>query len=138
MGMVIPLRRPTPLKRQHTRVPLHQPVALVDQFGTVATASTADISTGGMQLVCGRYTMDSLHLSDSELNPLREVTGDVHMKLPLSSGLTKLDVECRLVYVVPSEDHHEFLIGLQFVRFIDSGAQAVDKFLQEASALESS
>lgn len=136
MGTVIPLRRRTPTKRQHERVALCQPVALVDAFGTVATASTADLSPGGMQVACDRYTMDSLHLSDQRRDPSNAVRIDVHFQLPLTSGLVKLDVECRLVYVVADEDTGEFLMGLQFVRFHYAGAHVVERFLREASLLE--
>lgn len=136
MGMVIPLRRRADSKRQHSRVPLQQPVAIVDTFGTVATATTADISPGGMRVACDRYTMDSLHLSDRRPNPGHDVHLDVHLRLPLTSGLIKLDVECRLVYVVPNEDRTHFLTGLQFIRFYNSGADIVARFLKEASLFE--
>lgn len=136
MGTVIPLRRRTPTKRQHERISLRQPVALVDTFGTVATASIADISPGGMRVACDRYTMDSLHLSDERLDPAHASRIDVHFKLPLTSGLVKLDVECRLVYVVRGEDSGEFLMGLQFMRFHYAGAHIVERFLKEASLLE--
>ncbi|MFT5392689.1 MAG: hypothetical protein ACI8PT_002887 [Gammaproteobacteria bacterium] len=135
MGIVIPLRRRA-TKRMHKRVTLMQPVALVDGFGTVATAQIADISPGGLQVLCERYTMDSLHLSDRPPKASRAVPIDVHFKLPLSSGLVKLDVECRLVYVVPEGDLGEFVMGLQFLRFHYAGAHIVERFLKEAAMLE--
>jgi hypothetical protein len=141
MGIVIPLRRRA-TKRLYKRVTLMQPAALVDEFGTVATAQITDISPGGLQVLCERYTMDSLHLSDRPPKASRAVPIDVHFKLPLSSGLVKLDVECRLVYVVPegeageAGEAGEFVMGLQFLRFHDAGAHIVERFLKEAAVLE--
>jgi len=115
---------------------LTQPVALVDAYGTVATGRSVDISLGGMQIVCDRLTVDSLHLSDSQPAPENEIRLDVHFGLPLASGLAKLDAECRLVYVVPGEPLSDFLMGLQFVRFHYAGAQLVERFLREAELLQ--
>ncbi len=133
MNNVIPLRK---RKRQFRRVRIAQPVALVHTNGTVATALASDISQGGLQLRCDRYTIDSLHLSDTPPNPRRAVRLDLHFKLPLHSGLVKVDAECRLIYVVDAPEPDAYLMGVQFTRFHYGGTSVVDRFIKEASDLE--
>jgi len=131
MGVVVALRR---RKRRFSRVAIEQPVALVHANGTVATTLGYNLSQGGMQVRCDRYTADSLYPSRMGPGRPRRVRIDAHFKLPLGSGLVKLDVECRLVYVNALPDGW-YALGLEFVRFHYAGAAVVEKFLREAEAL---
>ncbi len=137
MGVVIALRR---RRRRHERIPLRQPVALVHGNGTVATAMAVDISPGGMRVRCDRATLDCLHPSDEPLlarhgRSAPPVRLDAHLKLPLTSGLVKLDVETQLVYAVPSGEG-DFLVGLEFRRFHYAGESLVERYVDEARTLD--
>ena len=118
-------------RRRHERVMISQPVALVHENATVATSTAINISQGGLQALCDRYTMDSLHPSATRPGRHRSPRIDVHFRLPTNAGSAKLDIECRIAYVVQSEDS-ELSVGLEFVRVYEESRNVLDSFLQEA------
>lgn len=132
MGTVLEFPRQ---RRRHKRAPVSQPVALVHENASVATAMACNISPGGMQILCDRYTTDSLHRSGCDDETARDVPRiDAHFKLPLNSGLAKLDVECLLSYVCETDDE-VFALGLEFVDMTEGSSQHLGQFLDEATLL---
>ena len=94
-----------------------------------------DISSGGVRVQCDRYTLDSLYLSGFGPQVLDTVRIDVHFKLPLTSGMVKVDAETQLIYVL--EEHRtRYLLGLEFVRFHYAGSGIVERFINEANAID--
>ncbi len=116
------------------RINLEQPVALVHANATVATASISNISPGGMQVCCDRYTADSLHASSEPLGKRKTISIDAHFLLPSTTGTRKIDVECRLAHVARVSGN-EYAIGLEFIAFQHGGQEDLEAFLAEAISL---
>ncbi len=121
-------------RRRHRRARICQPVALVHDNATVATATAVNLSHGGLQVLCDRYTVDSLRRSDEPLGGPATPRIDAHFRLPLSFGLVKIDCECRLVYVSEVSEH-ACLMGLEFVAVRGNGGACLEEFLREAERL---
>jgi|GEM_PF-3417099 len=118
-------------RRRAQRVRVQQPVALMHEDGTAATGTAINLSCGGMQLLCDRYTTDSLYRSDVPLETASAPGIDVHLRLPLDAGLARLDIECRLIYV-STIDTRTYLLGLEFVRFHSDSQSCLAQFLRDA------
>ncbi len=116
------------------RINLEQPVALVHANATVATACISNISPGGMQVCCDRYTADSLHASSEPLGKRNKVSIDAHFLLPSPTGIRKIDVECRLAHVAELSGG-EYALGLEFIEFQHGGREELKAFLGEAVSL---
>ena len=115
---------------------VRQPVALVHANGTVATVLGVNVSMGGLQVTCDRYTLDALLPSSAAAGAVSIGTAiDAHFKLPLNEGLTKLDMSCRVAYVTGTEGGG-FLVGLEFSGASQSGHAALAAFLEEALAYD--
>jgi hypothetical protein len=112
-----------------------QPVALVHDNATVATTLATNISAGGMQTVCDRYTTDALHPSAVRLTRASAPRIDAHFKLPVNGALVKFDIECRLAYVTAVEDS-QYCIGLEFFLLADGCLPYLAQFLREAVLLD--
>ena len=124
-------------RRRHPRVRLVQPVALVHENATVATSVCANISSGGMQVVCDRYTTDSLHPNTRRITRENAPYIDAHLKLPANRGLTKLDCECRMTYLI-ADDDSRFTLGLEFLSLHEPSRNNLSAFLTEALELDES
>ena len=122
-------------RRQHPRVQVAQPVALVHENATVVTSTVSNISAGGIQTVCDRYTCDSLHPSSRQILRPHAPHLDAHFRLPVGSGLGKLDCECRMAYITELEDQ-QYAIGLEFRFLTERSRKSLRAFLDEAIALE--
>ena len=133
MGKVLqfPKRR-----RRHLRMAIRQPVALVHANGTVATVLAVDVSLGGLQVTCDRYTLDALFPCGSGPNRPVGTLVDAHFRLPLRSGLAKLDMRCRVAYVSETDAERIFLVGLEFRGADQAGRATLETFLEEALALD--
>lgn len=117
-------------RRRYPRVRIQQPVALVHENSTVVTGLATNVSGGGVRVLCDRYAADSLvthHGRPGGAGPRI----DAHFMLPLATGLAKLDVQCRLAYMVDLEDG-QVLMGLEFLRFHHDGRAYLCAFLNEA------
>ncbi len=121
-------------RAQFPRINLEQPVALVHTNATVATAIISNISPGGMQVCCDRYTADSLHASSEPLGKRKAVCIDAHFLLPSPTGTRKIDVECRLAHVAEISER-EYALGLEFIEFQHGGREELEAFLAEAITL---
>ena len=114
---------------------IRQPVALVHANGTVATVLAVNVSRGGLQVTCDRYTLDAL-LPGRSGQPASVGTAiDAHFKLPLNDGLAKIDLNCRVAYVSQAEGS-TFLVGLEFAGASQRGHAALEAFLEEALAID--
>lgn len=132
MGDVLPFPK---RRRRHPRTEIRQPVALVHGNGTVATVLGINVSLGGLQVICDRYTLDTL-LPCRTLG--RSPVGtpiDAHFKLPLSAGMAKLDLGCRVAYIAQAEPP-SFLVGLEFARVTAGSRETLEAFLEEALAFD--
>lgn len=116
--------------RDVPRIEIRRPVALVTEDGYVATAVTRDLFPGGMQISCDRANAYALHPSGQLLAQSAPPRIDAHFTLPLTAGLAKIDVECRLVYF--NELRMEYLVGFAFSHFKDYSFLKLDRFIQEA------
>ena len=121
-------------RRRHPRVPLSQPVALVHESAAVATAVASNVSRGGIQVLCDRYSFHALCRPQDRGE--QQVTDhiDVHLKLPVNTGLANLDLECRLAYV-RTADSEEYTLGLEFVAMNNLTQVHLDRFLRETERL---
>ncbi len=128
MGEVIPFPRQ---RRRYRRTPIYQPVALVHDNATVATGMAVNLSVGGMQVLCDRYTADSLHRSDDPFAGGRGPGLDVHMRLPTRTGTARIDVTCQLVYVNQIATS-TYLLGLEFRDYQCDSQALINDFLDEA------
>ncbi|MFZ0257456.1 MAG: PilZ domain-containing protein [Gammaproteobacteria bacterium] len=117
--------------REVPRIQIRRPVALVTDDGYVATAVTRDLSPGGMQIRCDRANAYALNpAGDFSVQPVPSRI-DAHFTLPLTAGLAKIDVECRMVYF--NELRMEYLIGFVFSHFKDYSFLKLDRFIQETT-----
>ena len=122
-------------RRRHVRVPVHLPVALVHANGTVATVLAVNLSPGGMQVRCDRFTLDALLPSARGSAGVAGTPIDAHFQLPLHAGLLKVDVHTRVTYVAPS-DGGWFLMGLALERVAPEPAERLRAFLDERAAFD--
>ncbi len=120
-------------RRLHLRVPVCQPVALVHENATVITGMATNLSRGGIQIVCDRRAADALCGERRRFRALRGPRIDLHFKLPLCSGLVKLDIETRLAYVNDIA-RKQVLLGLEFVHHHNDSLHYLDSFLCEADS----
>jgi len=118
-------------RRRAERVPVLQPVAMLHDDGTAATGTAINLSRGGLQVLCDRYTTDSLYRSDAPLDSVNAPGIDVHLRLPLEPGLVRLDIECQLKYV-NTVDTRTFLLGLEFKHFHGASRAYLTQFLRDA------
>lgn len=116
--------------REVPRIRIHRPVALVTEDGYVATAVTRDLSPGGMQIRCDRANAYVLNPAGESLVQPALHRIDAHFTIPLTAGLAKIDVECRMVYF--NELRMEYFIGFAFFHFQDYSFLKLDRFIQEA------
>ena len=121
-------------RRAYPRVPVCQPVALVHENATVVTGMATNISPGGIQIVCDRRAADALCGERRRFALTKGPRIDLHFKLPLASGLAKLDVETRLVYVNDIA-RAQVLLGLEFIVCHNDSRASLDAFLREADTL---
>lgn len=122
-------------RRQHVRVPICQPVALVHENATVITGMATNISAAGVRVVCARRAADALCGERRRFTVALGPRIDLHFKLPLSAGLAKLDVVSRLAYATDIA-RRQVLLGLEFVSYQHDTAYFVDTFLREAEKLD--
>lgn len=120
-------------RRLHQRVPICQPVALVHENATVVTGMATNLSVGGIQIICDRRAADALCGERRRFSIAQGPRIDLHFKLPLNTGLVKLDVETRLAYVNDIA-RNQVLLGLEFVHYQNDSAQSLNAFLREADS----
>ena len=132
MGEVLPFLQS---RRRHPRVSLTQPVALVHENATVATSLCTNISGGGIQVVCDRYTADSLHPSSRRITDKNAPRVHAHFMLPVRTGLAKLDCECAIAYLTPYDDSR-FAFGLEFLLVAEASRSSLSGFLDDAVEFE--
>ncbi len=116
---------------------IRQPVALVHANGTVATVLAINVSLGGLQVTCDRYTLDALLPSGAEPGRPLGTMVDAHFRLPLRAGLAKIDMRCRVAYVSEVDPERSvYVVGLRFRGADQPGRAALETFLEEALALD--
>ena len=120
-------------RRHHQRVAICQPVALVHENATVVTGMATNLSHGGIQIICDRRAADALCGERRRFRVGQGPNIDLHFKLPLNTGLVKLDIETRLAYVNDIA-RNQVLLGLEFVHHHNDSAKFLDSFLREADS----
>jgi len=123
-----------PLQRRLApRVAICQPVALVHENATVVTGMATNISMGGVQVVCDRRAADALCGERRRFGLAKGPRIDLHFKLPLGTGLVKLDMESRLAYV-NDVARNQVLLGLEFACHHNGSEEHLAVFLREADS----
>ena len=119
--------------REHPRIRVVRPVAMVKGDGGIVVAETHNVAPGGMQVHCDWASAYDLLPERGRLPAARAPRVDAHFTLPISSGLAKIDVECQLVYFCEIL-RKGFALGLAFTHFKDYSFLKLDRFIEEASA----
>ena len=119
--------------REHPRIKVIRPVALVRGDGGIVVAETHNVAPGGMQVHCDWASAYDLLPQQGRVPNTQAPRVDAHFTLPISSGLAKIDVECHLVYFCEIL-REGFALGLAFAHFKDYSFLKLDRFIEEAAA----
>ena len=117
-------------RRQSPRYEIELSVDLVLDNGNIATVTTRNISSSGLQIICDTWVTDEIEPRGIQSHSFSHLRLKAITELPIGDETRKLYSNCRLMSVQRmSQD--EYMLNLAFIDFENGSEPALDQFLDQ-------
>ncbi len=117
-------------RRQSPRYEIELSVDMVLDNGSIVTASTRNISSSGMQIICDTWVTEEIEPRGIQNHAISHIRLKAITDLPIGDEHLKLYANSRLMSVQRmSQD--EYMLNLAFIDFENGSEQNLDKFLDQ-------
>ncbi len=117
-------------RRQSARYEMNLPVDIVQESGNILSASTRNISSNGLQVVCDTWVTNEIEPRGIQSHSINHLRFKIVAQLPVEDTTMKLYANCRVVSVHRlSQD--EYILSLVFLNFENGTEGALEKFINQ-------
>ena len=117
-------------RRQSPRYNLNIPVDLVQDNGNILSATTRNISSNGLQIVCDNWVTNEIEPRGIQSHSLSHLRFKIVADLPTTDNTIKLYANCRIMSVQRlSQD--EYVLSLEFIDFENGTENAINKCIDQ-------
>jgi len=118
-------------KRKYPRIIVDCPVSMLLPGGREVEALAHDVSPGGLQLRSDKQTARILNAENEKLKQGPATDFEVNFTLPLKDVQEKLQVKCKLAYMVKLEEDC-YAMGLQFTNVEGNNRKILRRFIESS------
>ena len=117
-------------RRQTPRYVIKLAVDMVLENGSILKVTTRNISSCGLQIICGTWVTDEIEPRGIQNHALSHRRIKAVTELPIGHETKKLFSNCRIMSV-QRMSQEEYMLNLAFIDFENDSEQALDKFLDQ-------
>ncbi len=117
-------------RRQSPRHEMNLPVDIVQESGNILSASTRNISSNGLQVVCDTWVTNEIEPRGIQSHSVNHLRFKIVAQLPVEDKTLKLYASCRVVSVHRlSQD--EYILSMVFLNFENGTEGALERFINQ-------
>ncbi len=117
-------------RRQTPRYVIKLSVDIVLENGSILKVTTRNISSCGLQIICGSWVTDEIEPRGIQSHAVSHRRIKAVTELPVGNETKKLYANCRIMSV-QRMSQEEYMLSLAFIDFENSSEQILDKFLDQ-------
>jgi c-di-GMP-binding flagellar brake protein YcgR len=117
-------------RRQTPRYIIKLSVDLVLENDSILKVTTRNISSCGLQIICGTWVTDEIEPRGIQSHAVSHRRIKVVTELPVGNETKKLYANCRMMSV-QRMSQEEYMLSLAFIDFENNSEQILDKFLDQ-------
>jgi len=117
-------------RRQTPRYVIKLSVDIVLETGSILKVTTRNISSCGLQIICGSWVTDEIEPRGIQSHAVSHRRIKAVTELPVGNETKKLYANCRIMSV-QRMSQEEYMLSLAFIDFENSSEQILDKFLDQ-------
>jgi len=117
-------------RRQTPRYVIKLSVDIVLETGSILKVTTRNISSCGLQIICGSWVTDEIEPRGIQSHAVSHRRIKAVTELPVGNETKKLYASCRIMSV-QRMSQEEYMLSLAFIDFENSSEQILDKFLDQ-------
>ncbi|NOQ89285.1 MAG: hypothetical protein GQ550_10220 [Gammaproteobacteria bacterium] len=117
-------------RRQTPRYVTKLSVDMVLENGSILKVTTRNISSCGLQIICGTWVTDEIEPRGIQNHALSHRRIKAVAELPIGHETKKLYANCRMMSV-QRMSQNEYMLNLAFIDFENDSEQILNKFLDQ-------